>query len=468
MEKGDRGMLKRIKDWFYIEPELLQMETPAGKTTLMKLALPIFFESLCNNSLGTINTAILSNYSESAVAAIGTANQLLIMFTMLFTVVSLGASAVTSNCLGAKRHHEAKVASFVAIVFSLILSLAVGILCCAIARPTLVAMNLDEPTIADALPYYQIRTITLFLPAMTTAFSSILRCYGITKPGVFAGIISNVVNLALCFAAVNLFADNRAVLLIGIAVACVVGQLGGLAYIIVCFRRKRIGLAKPDTFKKALGDLWKILQIGIPGGMSTVGYFISQTVSVSFVALLSTEAISAKVYFSSITLYVCMFGMSVGNANSVLVGWLCGAKRHDDADRLCKKLWRRNSVLNLSLSLLLILLRIPILSIFTKQEEILAMSLTIFAIDIIQEQSRACSQIYEYALRSTGDTMFSMVGILISCWVNGVGIAYLLGIHLGWGLPGIWIGFAADEFTRAVVTAGRWRTKKWIARSQKI
>lgn len=461
-------MLKRIKSWFYIEPNLLQMETPAGRTTLMKLTLPIFFESVCNNSLGTINTAILSNYSESAVAAIGTANQLLIMFTMIFTVVSLGASAVTSNCLGAKRHREAEMASFVAILFSALLSLTVGILCCVLAHPTLVAMNLDEATIVDALPYYRIRTITLILPAMISAYSSILRCYGITKPGVYSGIISNVINLVICFAAVNLFADNREVLLIGIAVACVVGQIGGLGYIVVCFRRKKIGLTRPESFKNAVGDLWKILQIGIPGGMSTVGYFISQTVSVSFVAMLSPMDISAKVYFSSITLYVCMFGMSIGNANSVLVGWLCGAKRHADADRLCRQLWHRNSLLNLSLSLLLILLRIPILSIFTKQEEILAMSLAIFAIDIIQEQSRACSQIYEYALRSTGDTMFMMVGILISCWVNGVGLAYLLGIHFGLGLPGIWIGFAADELTRALVTAGRWRTKKWIARSQKI
>lgn len=461
-------MLARIKNWFYIEPNLLQMETPAGRTTLMKLTLPIFFECLCNNSLGTINTAILSNYSESAVAAIGTANQLLIMFTMLFTVVSLGASAVTSNCLGGKRQKEAEMASYVAILFSALLSLTVGILCCALARPTLVAMNLDEATIADALPYYRIRTITLILPAMISAYSSILRCYGITKPGVYSGIISNVINLVICFAAVNIFTENRSVLLIGIAMACVVGQLGGLGYIMVCFRRKKIGLTKPESLKGAVGDLWKILQIGIPGGMSTVGYFISQTVSVSFVALISTEAISAKVYFSSITLYVCMFGMSVGNANSVLVGWLCGAKRHEDADRLCRQLWHRNSLLNLTLSLLLILLRVPILSIFTKQEEIIAMSLTIFAIDIIQEQSRACSQIYEYALRSTGDTLFSMLGILISCWVNGVGVAYLLGIHLGMGLPGIWIGFAADEFTRAVVTAGRWRTKKWVARSKKI
>jgi len=25
-------MLQRIKEWFYIEPNLLQMETPAGRT----------------------------------------------------------------------------------------------------------------------------------------------------------------------------------------------------------------------------------------------------------------------------------------------------------------------------------------------------------------------------------------------------------------------------------------------------
>ncbi|MBQ2802325.1 MAG: biotin/lipoyl-binding protein, partial [Lachnospiraceae bacterium] len=127
------------------------------------------------------------------------------------------------------------------------------------AQQTIIKVNLDEATIVDALPYYRIRTITLILPAMISAYSSILRCYGITKPGVYSGIISNVINLVICFATVNLFADNREVLLIGIAFAFVLGQIGGMCYIVVCFRLKKIGFTRPESFKNAVGYLWNIL-----------------------------------------------------------------------------------------------------------------------------------------------------------------------------------------------------------------
>ena len=199
-----------------------------------------------------------------------------------------------------------------------------------------------------------------------------------------------------------------------------------------------------------------------------MGFTISQTVSTSFIGSLGPVFLSAKVYFSTVTFYCCMFSSSLGNANSVLVGYLCGSRNYSRAIALCKQLTRITSASNLLLSCLLLLFRRPILALFTTQEEILSMALIVFSIDILVEQARAVSQIYEYALRSTGDTFFSMVGILASCWINGVGVAYLLGIRLGFGLPGIWVGFALDETCRALVTYGRWRSGRWIKKNQLI
>ena len=89
------------------------------------------------------------------------------------------------------------------------------------------------------------------------------------------------------------------------------------------------------------------------------------------------------------------------------------------------------------------------------------MALIIFIIDLFVEQARAISQVYEYALRAAGDVYFSFAILVVSCWVFGIGLSYVLAIPCGLGLIGCWIGLLADETTRAVVTYFRWRSGRW-------
>ena len=57
--------------------ELCTVQTSQGTMTLSKVFIPLFIEMLLMNMMGTINTMMLSHYSEEAVAAVGAASQLL-------------------------------------------------------------------------------------------------------------------------------------------------------------------------------------------------------------------------------------------------------------------------------------------------------------------------------------------------------------------------------------------------------
>ena len=46
-------------------------------------------------------------------------------------------------------------------------------------------------------------------------------------------------------------------------------------------------------------------------------------------------------------------------------------------------------------------------------------------------------------------------------WTLGVGSALFLAFGLNLGLPGLWLGMAADEFYRSIVNYMRWRSGKW-------
>lgn len=62
--------------------------------TLSRIFVPFFTEMLLLNMMGTINTLMLSHYSDDAVAAVGSATQLLGMILTFYTVIGTGASIV--------------------------------------------------------------------------------------------------------------------------------------------------------------------------------------------------------------------------------------------------------------------------------------------------------------------------------------------------------------------------------------
>jgi Na+-driven multidrug efflux pump len=52
-------------------------------------------------------------------------------------------------------------------------------------------------------------------------------------------------------------------------------------------------------------------------------------------------------------------------------------------------------------------------------------------------------------------------------WGLWIPLAWFLGIHLGWGLPGIWIAMATDEWVRGVLMYRRWKSRAWLKHAQR-
>jgi Na+-driven multidrug efflux pump len=91
----------------------------------------------------------------------------------------------------------------------------------------------------------------------------------------------------------------------------------------------------------------------------------------------------------------------------------------------------------------------------------------VFLIDFVVEIGRALNNSLAGALQAAGDVTYQLIVNQASAWIVSVGGAYLFGIALGWGLYGVWVGFALDEMTRGLILLHRWRSQKWIAVAEK-
>lgn len=447
------------------DPSVTSVETREGTLSLKTLFVPLFIEQLLMNLMGTVNTLVLGRYSDEAVAAVGAANQVIGLVYTFYAVISGGASIVISHRLGAGKKKEASDAAFTSLCFSGALSLACGLCMAAFALPLMEMLHLQGNVLSMAVSYFRMIISFSFLQGIISAAAAILRSYGKPKAAVAASILMNAVNALLNYLVVFRPVEIPLYGAMGIGAANVLAHAAALAVILLCLARAKLPLEFRSKSVKTLRCLPSILKVGVPGGVSSLSYSLSQVVSTSILGVLGTIALSTKVYISSIVFYVYVVGMSLGLSTAILMGWMTGAKEYDKACRLNQQVLRLAVSLNVALSVILFLCHKPLLGLFTQNPEIIGMAGGILFIDIFVEVGRAFNHVEDNSLRGAGDVLFPMVVAVISCWLMSILFSYILGIRLGLGLKGCWIAFMMDELFRGLIFWRRFRSGKWRNRT---
>ena len=103
---------------------------------------------------------------------------------------------------------------------------------------------------------------------------------------------------------------------------------------------------------------------------------------------------------------------------------------------------------------------ITLLSLFTSNKEIFAISTTILLLEILVDIFRAFSHILENSLNAVGDVKATFaISIFSGGCLNVLG-AYIFGVVLRLGLNGIWIAFILDEGFKSIIYYIRWKKRK--------
>lgn len=447
------------------DKELCKVETPRGTMTLSAVFLPFFLEMFLMNFMGTVNTFMLSWFSDGAVAAVGAASQFAGMVSTFYTVIGTGASIIISHNMGAGKKEQASDAAFTALLAGSLFSLAVSIAVSAFAGPLMSLMHIKGAVLTDAVTYFRICMRFSFLGAIFSIISAIFKSCGMPKVSVGVSLGMNLLNAFLNYLVIfhpgRFFPHGVR----GIAWCNNISRAVALAVMAILLCRLPLGLKLRLNPSRSFRMILPVLKVGIPGAVSTLSYNISQTVTTSIIAVAGMSAISAKIYVSNLVFYVYVLGMSLGLSTSLMIGWLSGAGRFEQAYRLNLQNLKITLLLNSTLSILLFLFGRPLLSLFTSDPGILKTGSTLLFFDIFVEVFRGFNHIEENSLRGAGDVVYPMAVSICSCWCMSVLFSYLLCIKAGFGVYGCWIAFAMDEAFRGIQYFFRWRSRKWTEKA---
>lgn len=438
--------------------------TVAGRQfSLLQMTWPVFIELLLQMLVGSIDQIMLSQYNDTAVAAVGNANQIMTTLILSFNVICLAATIMLSQFLGAGETKKAEQIYTLAVGLNLLISLVISILLLFGADPLLALMKVPAEAYAEAKSYLIITTLSLPCQALMLTFSSFLRAHAKMLVIMFSTGLINLINIVGNITFIYGIGPFPSLGAAGAAISTSICRTIGMLFMMWAFFRTipgaHIGLQHLHPFPKNL--LKRFLSIGLPSGGEGLSYNLSQSVSLIFVNMMGTYAVTTRMYTNMFAQICYMLISAVSQSTAIITGYCIGAHEFDLADRQNWKVLKIFAPISVLLATILALFAQPLFGLFSKDPQVISLGQQVLLVEILLEIGRCFNIVLVRNLQATGDVAFPVIIGICSQWVIGVGLAYLLGIHWGLGLVGIWLAFMLDENLRAVIFIIRWKKGHW-------
>ena len=416
--------------------------------------------------VGNIDTIMLGYYSDEAVGAIGGITQLLNIQNVIFSFINMATAILTAQFLGAKDYKRVKQVISVSLVLNVLLGLILGGIYLFFWESLLQKINLPGELIGIGKYYFQMVGGLCILQGIILSCGAILKSHGRPTETLIINVGVNILNIIGNAFFIFGWLGMPVLGPTGVGISTVISRGIGCvaAFYMMCkycnftFKKKYI---KPFPFK----IVKNILSIGFPTAGEHLAWNVGQLMIVAMVNTMGTTIIASRTYLMLISSFTMTLSIALGQGTAIQVGHLVGAGEIKEVYHKCLKSLKIALIFAFVTTSLVFLFRKPIMSIFTTNPDILKASLKIFPLMILLEMGRVFNIVIINSLHAAGDIKFPMFMGITCVFTVAVLFSYLFGISLGWGLAGIWLANAMDEWIRGLAMYFRWKSKKWQNKS---
>ena len=429
---------------------------------LFAITWPIFVEQLSHILPGIVDTFMVSHLGDNAVAGLAVANQIVNFCIIVFSFVAIGSAVVLTHYLGAGDRAGAERVVSTAVGVNFWLGMLASVLVWSCAAPLLRLLHLPPALMPYAQPFLALMGGTLFLESLNIAFGAVLRAHGHTRETMFIAVAMNVLNLVLNVVLIfGLFGFPK-LGVVGAALSTVISRACAciaMAWVV----RRRLGLhfrlAWLLNFSR--DAIARILRIGIPAAGENLCWQASFMMITYFVGQMGAAQLATFSYAMQLSMVMMMLGISIGIGTEIMIGHMIGAGEVDQAYRQLLRSLRVGLGVTVISTCVVVALAPCLFAMFTQDAAIIAGGAALLRMSLLLEPGRTFNLVVINSLRATGDARFPVLMGMCSMWGVAVPLAWLLGLHLGWGLVGIWIAFTCDEWVRGLSMYARWKSRVW-------
>lgn len=388
---------------------------------VLLFAIPLMLTSMLQQLFNATDVAVVGKFaSKEAMAAVGSNTPIVSLLVNFFVGISVGSNVLIARFIGARDSDKAKRAVRTSMAFAVAAGIFVAVLGNIIAAPVIDLLGVP-PEVKD----YSITYLRLYFSGVPFIMlynfeAAIFRSNGNTRTPLICLFIGGVFNVAA-----NLFF----VLVLGmdvdgVAIATVLANVIS-SMMLLHFLRKEDSVIHVNVAKVRINkdDLVTILRIGMPAGLQSAVFSISNLCIQSGINSLGADYMAA----SSAAFNIEIFAFFVVNAFTqtlvTFIGQNYGAGKYERCRDIVRKTLLVSWTFTMIISALLLVFARPLLSLFTNEPQVIEAGLLRVRLLLYAETLNVLMDNLSGAMRGLGKSLVPALTTLIC--VCGVRIIWV-------------------------------------------
>ncbi|MER2013395.1 MAG: MATE family efflux transporter [Methanobrevibacter sp.] len=429
----------------------MMLENP--KKALIKMSVPLIVSLLITSFYNLIDAAWVSGLGADALAGVGFFTPIFMILVGFGNGLGSGAAFALSKYLGEDDKHKADNASVHSIILDIAVSLILTVVLLVLLNLILNAMGAGE-TIGYATNYGEVILLGSVFIILSNALYGIFRGEGDTTRPMYAMMASAVLNIVLD--PIFIYTLNLGVK--GAAIATIISSIFVIMILLYWFYIKKDTYLRPEwvNFNFKMDISKDIIKVGIPASIQLLNNaFFAAVFSALLAYLGSTDSVAVYSTGWRIVVIGTTPILAIGTALISVIAANYGAKNYNNIQIAHRYAMKVSIIIGLIVAVLTNVFAGDIASLFASSGSSvrIAGELTSFlAWIVIYYPTMGVGVASTYVFQGVGKGITAMFQTIMRETGFTILFAVLLGVVLGYGVWGAWMGIVLGEIVSNNIT----------------
>lgn len=429
-----------------------------GIREVFKIAIPTIGDMFVQTLLGFFDMFMVGKIGAEAISAVGVGNTPILLLSTVFFALSTGTTAIVSRAYGAGNKTEGRRSTVQSFILSLPVSLVITLIFLFFGKNLLIFIGAQE-NLSLSLNYYNAVILGLPFMGMNIILSALYRSVGAAKVPMYTNILSVATNIFFNY--IFIFIFSWGVLGAGIATTIARFLVTGIYFYLMFIKKSFwIKLSLNKMFYHRDTAL-RILKIGLPAALEQGLFRVGMTIFEMLVIRLGTVAYASHKIALTAESFSFNLGFGFAVAATSLVGQQLGKNSVKEAEKYAYICTILSIFVMTGFALAFLLIPTQIISLFTKDPEIITLASKALWIVSFCQPFLAVAMVLSGSLRGSGATKSVLFITAAGMYLIRVPLTYIFLYKINTGLLGAWIVMSIDLIFRSLSCYYIFRNGKW-------
>jgi len=432
---------------------------------LFHIALPIMLQNFFTSVLNMVGVVMIGQLGDTAVAAVGLANQVNFLVVLMLFGITSGAGMFIAQLWGTRDIPAIRHVLGLALTMALSGSSIFAVLAIFFPGAALSFYTEDQAVIALGSGYLRLIGPGFLLSAVSFSFAATLRSTGDVRTPLAASSGALVVNAILSYLLIfgKLGLPQMGVAGAGVAVLIARVVECGSLLLATYLRRLTPSASLREMFSFDRDFAGRVFLRALPVAVNEVLWSLGVTTYNAVYARIGTEAIAAVNIAATVESLAFVIFLGITDASAILVGNTIGAGDEQEAFEVAWKVLFLGVSGALGMGVLILTGSNLILRLYKVSPEVIAYAQSILQVMGLSLWVRVSNLIiFIGILRSGGDTRYAFLVDGLSIWLVGVPSALAGAFLFHLSVPWVYLMITGEEFFKLLIVSRRFLSRKWI------